>query len=152
MEVGKWTVKRDPSRLVNIASGGNFWPVGDIVDRHAYPHPDFPFDPERFADYIKVVGEFGGHGFPVQGHLWDAKRENWGYGGLPKTKQEYRERYVKSLKILDELRKQGIAAGVYTQTTDVEGEINGLMTYDRKVIKIPAEELNELHRTLYSGE
>ncbi len=152
MEVGKWTVERDPSRLVNIASGGNFWPVGDIVDRHAYPHPDFPFDPKRFGDYIKVVGEFGGHGYPVKGHLWDANRDNWGYGGLPKTKQEYRDRYVMSLNILDDLRKQGVAGGVYTQTTDVEGEINGLMTYDRKVIKIPAEELRELHQKLYSDD
>ena len=48
MEVGKWTVKRDPSRLINIASGGNFWPVGDIVDAHSYPHPEFPFEPQRY--------------------------------------------------------------------------------------------------------
>lgn len=149
MEVGQWTVQRDPSRLVNVASGGNFWPVGDIADQHSYPHPDFPFDADRYKDFVQVVGEFGGHGFPVEGHLWDAARENWGYGGLPKTKAEYRDRYIKSLEILDELRQRGIAAGVYTQTTDVEGEINGLMTYDRKVIKIPAEELHELHQRLY---
>lgn len=149
MEVGKWTVKRDPSRLVNVASGGNFWPVGDIADQHSYPHPDFPFDADRYQDFVQVVGEFGGHGYPVEGHLWDAARENWGYGGLPKTKAEYRDRYIKSLEILDGLRQRGIAAGVYTQTTDVEGEINGLMSYDRKVIKIPAEELHELHQRLY---
>lgn len=151
MEVGEWTVKRDPSRLVNVASGGNFWPVGDIVDEHRYPHPGFPFELDtngRFDNFIKVMGEFGGHGFPVQGHLWDADRRNWGYGDLPKTEAEYKERYVTSLRMLDELRRQGIAAGVYTQTTDVEGEINGLMTYDRKVIKIPARELSELHKIL----
>ncbi|KAA5547298.1 glycoside hydrolase family 2 [Roseiconus nitratireducens] len=151
MEVGKWTVQRDPSRLVNIASGGNFWPVGDIVDAHAYPHPRFPFDQGkqgRFDDFIKVMGEFGGHGYPVQGHLWDQNRRNWGYGGLPKSEAEYKQRYVTSLERLKELRDQGIAGGVYTQTTDVEGEINGLMTYDRKVIKIPAKELADLHRSL----
>jgi beta-galactosidase len=148
VEVGKWMVGRDPSRLVNIASGGNFWPVGDIVDHHSYPHPEFPFDARRYQDFIKVVGEFGGHGYPVPGHLWDANRDNWGYGGLPKTKAEYRQRYVTSLEKLAALKRQGIAAGVYTQTTDVEGEINGLMTYDRKVIKIPAEELSRLHRGL----
>ncbi|MCO8124618.1 glycoside hydrolase family 2 [Stieleria sp. TO1_6] len=150
MEVGKWSVQRDPSRLINIASGGNFWPVGDIVDQHSYPDPSFPFDANRYQDFIKVVGEFGGHGYPVQGHLWDADRDNWGYGGLPKTKQEYRDRYIKSLEVLNGLRKQGIAGGVYTQTTDVEGEINGLMTYDRKVIKIPAEELKQLHQQLFT--
>ncbi|MEZ6091977.1 MAG: glycoside hydrolase family 2 TIM barrel-domain containing protein [Pirellulaceae bacterium] len=101
MEVGKWMSERDSSRLVNIASGGNFWPIGDIADHHSYPHPNFPFDAERYDDYIKVVGEFGGHGFPVTGHLWDAQRENWGYGGLPKTKAEYRDRYIQSLEILE---------------------------------------------------
>ena len=149
VEVGEWTVQRDPTRLVNIASGGNFWPVGDIVDHHSYPHPDFPFEPERYQDFVKVVGEYGGHGYPVKGHLWDADRENWGYGGLPKTRQEYHDRYVKSLEMLDELRQKGIAAGVYTQTTDVEGEINGLLTYDRKIIKIPAKELAEWHERLF---
>jgi beta-galactosidase len=138
---------------VNIASGGNFWPVGDVVDAHKYPHPGFPFEDGaggRFADYIKVMGEFGGHGYPVQGHLWDANRRNWGYGGLPQNKEEYKQRYVTSLNMLNELRARGIAGGVYTQTTDVEGEINGLMTYDRKVVKIPAEELAELHARLFA--
>ncbi|HRX79176.1 MAG TPA: glycoside hydrolase family 2, partial [Pirellulaceae bacterium] len=152
VEVGNWTSKRDPSRLVNIASGGNFWPAGDVVDAHAYPNPAFPFDQGaggRFDDYIKVMGEFGGHGYPVKDHLWDANRRNWGYGGLPQTEAEYKQRYVTSLDILDTLRRQGIAAGVYTQTTDVEGEINGLMTYDRKVIKIPAADLAKLHERLF---
>ncbi len=153
MRVGNWTAKRDPTRLINVASGGNFWPVGDIVDAHSYPHPVFPFgDGEggRFDDYIKVQGEFGGHGFPVKSHLWDANRRNWGYGGLPKNEAEYKQRYITSLRMLDSLRRQGIAGGVYTQTTDVEGEINGLMTYDRKVIKIPAKELAELHEVLFT--
>lgn len=154
MEVGKWTVERDPSRSVNVASGGNFWPVGDVVDAHKYPHPEFPFEQGlggRFDDYIKVMGEFGGHGFPVKEHLWDATRRNWGYGDIPKSIEEYKERYVTSLNMLDTLRRQGIAAGVYTQTTDVEGEINGLMSYDRKFIKIPAKELAELHEVLFAS-
>jgi beta-galactosidase len=153
VDVGQWVAQRDPSRLVNIASGGNFWPAGDIVDAHNYPHPEFPFDlgeGNRFTGYIKVMGEFGGHGLPVTGHLWDANRRNWGYGSLPKNKQEYLERYVTSLNMLNQLRAQGIAAGVYTQTTDVEGEINGLMTYDREVIKIPAQELAEMHKILFA--
>ena len=149
VEVGKWTSRRDPTRLVNIASGGNFWPVGDVVDHHNYPHPDFQFDRDRFADFIKVIGEFGGHGYAVKDHVWDASRGNWGYGGLPKNKAEYKERYAESIRRLNEFRKRGIAGGVYTQTSDVEVEINGLMTYDRKVMKIPADELNQLHRILF---
>jgi len=150
IDVGKWIAERDPSRLVNIASGGNFWPVGNIVDHHNYPHPDFPLAPERFGGYVHVVGEFGGHGLPVRGHLWDADRENWGYGGLPASAAEYADRYRESLRLLVELKKRGIAAGIYTQTTDVEGEINGLMTYDRRVIKIPAQQLRELSKPLFS--
>lgn len=144
MEVGKWMMGYDSSRLVNIASGGNFWPTGHIADEHRYPHPDFPLGDERFKDFVKVVGEFGGHGFPVEGHLWKPGKGNWGYGGLPKDKAEYLERYAKSIDLLVDLKAKGIAAGVYTQTTDVEGEINGLLTYDRKVVKTPATKLAEL--------
>ncbi len=151
--VGKWVAQRDPSRLVNIASGGNFWSVGDVVDAHSYPQPSFPFElgaGGRFDNFIKVVGELGGHGYPVAGHLWNADSANWGYGGLPQTSDEYQARYVKSLNMLNDLRQRGIAGGVYTQTTDVEGEINGLLTYDRKVAKIPAADLARLHRILFS--
>ncbi len=153
VEIGEWTSQRDPSRLVNVASGGNFWTAGDIVDEHRYPHPGFPFEFDtngRFDNFIKVIGEFGGHGFPVLGHLWDANHRNWGYGDIPKDEAEFKDRYVKSIEILSELQSQGIAAGVYTQTTDVEGEINGLMTYDRKVIKIPAAELAAISKRLFN--
>jgi beta-galactosidase/beta-glucuronidase len=148
MEVGKWTSGYDRTRLVNIASGGNFWPAGDIADEHRYPDPGFPLRDERFKDYVKVVGEFGGHGWPVEGHLWNPGMHNWGYGGLPQTKDEYFARYITSLNMLADLKMKGISAGVYTQTTDVEGEINGLLTYDREVIKIPVEKLAEWHRRL----
>jgi beta-galactosidase/beta-glucuronidase len=147
VEVGEWVMQRDPSRLVNIASGGNFFPVGDIADAHAYPDPRFPFNPERFNDFIKVVGEFGGHGFPVEGHLWNPDQKNWGYGKkLPESLDEYKERFRNTLGQLNQLRQEGIAAGVYTQTTDVEVEINGLLTYDREVAKIAAEELAEIRK------
>jgi len=152
MEVGEWIKEYDPTRAINIASGGNWFPVGDIVDHHQYPHPGFPFEfgqGGRFDDYIKVVGEFGGHGFPVENHLWNSKARNWGYGGLPKDKNEWLERYEKSIEMLAELQKLGIAAGVYTQTTDVEGEINGLITYDRRVRKIEPEKLREISRKLF---
>ncbi|QDU88258.1 Beta-galactosidase [Pirellulimonas nuda] len=149
IEVGEWLSKHDPSRPVNVASGGNFWPVGQVADHHNYPSPDFPLADPRFEDYIKVVGEFGGHGWPVKGHLWKEDSRNWGYGGLPKSLQEYRQRYRKTLGELAELKKKGIAAGVYTQTTDVEGEINGLMTYDREEVKIPAGRLKKIHSVLW---
>ncbi len=147
MEVGKWVMPYDPTRQINIASGGNFFPTGHIVDEHRYPHPGFPFrQAKRFDGFVKVVGEFGGHGFPVEGHLWDPKARNWGYGGLPKDKDEWLDRYKTSIRMLAELKGRGIAAGIYTQTTDVEGEINGLITNDRKVRKLPPETLAAIHR------
>jgi beta-galactosidase len=149
VEVGQWLVRRDGSRLVNVASGGNFWPAGHIADQHAYPSPAFPLDDARFADYVKVVGEFGGHGWPVKGHLWNESERNWGYGGLPKTREEYEQRYERTIAELVALKQQGVAAGVYTQTSDVEGEINGLVTYDRREQKLSAERLKKLHAPLY---
>ena len=149
--VGRWTVDYDPSRDVNIASGGNFFRVGHVADEHKYPHPEFPFDQGetgRLDDFVKVMGEFGGHGYPVKGHLWSPTTRNWGYGGLPKDRDEWLERYRTSIRMLADLQSRGVAAGIYTQTTDVEGEINGLMTYDREVIKIPAADLRELHKVL----
>lgn len=149
VEVGRWLVAYDATRQINVASGGNFFPAGHIVDAHQYPHPGFPFQQGaggRFDGYVKIVGEFGGHGFPVQNHLWNPHARNWGYGGLPKDKDEWLERYKTSLRALADLKKQGIAAGIYTQTTDVEGEINGLITYDRKVQKLTPAALAALHR------
>lgn len=148
VSTGEWIMKRDPTRLINIASGGNYWPVGHISDHHSYPHPSFPLNQKRFHDTVMVVGEFGGHGWPVEEHLWKKTQANWGYGGLPKSEKEYQGRYEESLRILNDLKAKGIAGAVYTQTTDVESEINGLMTYDRKVIKLPAETLNEIHKPL----
>ncbi len=138
MEVGAMAAACDRTRPINIASGGNFWPAGDIADEHAYPDPAFPLGDKRFGDYVKVVGEFGGHGWPVEGHLWKKNNANWGYGGLPKSIDEWKQRFARSISVLSGLRKHGISAGVYTQTTDVEVEINGLLTYDREQKVDPA--------------
>ena len=144
-EVGQWVLDYDSTRHLNIASGGNFFPIGHIADEHNYPHPRYPFELSVYDDYIKVMGEFGGHGWLVEGHQWDPEKKNWGYGGLPQSIEEYRERYVASISLLADLKSKGVAAGVYTQTSDVEGEINGLMTYDREVFKLSPEELAAIH-------
>jgi len=130
-KVAEWTKTYDPSRLVNAASGGNHRPCGDILDLHNYPGPKmFLFDAER----VNVLGEYGGIGLPLENHLWWDKR-NWGYIQF-KNEDEVTAEYVKYAKELHEMVRRGFAAAVYTQTTDVEGEVNGLMTYDRKKIKI----------------
>ena len=130
-KVAEWTKNYDPSRLVNPASGGNHRACGDILDLHNYPGPSmFLFDPQR----VTVLGEYGGIGLPLENHLWWNKR-NWGYVQF-KNSDEVTAEYVKYANELKEMVDRGFSAAVYTQTTDVDGEVNGLMTYDRKEIKI----------------
>jgi hypothetical protein len=143
----QWTQSLDPSRLVNAASGGNFTDAGHIMDLHNYPEPLMP-DPELFGHrQILVLGEFGGLGLPLEGHTWQEK-DNWGYQSF-KNKEELYQRYESFIRNIPHFIEMGLSAAVYTQTTDVEVETNGLMTYDRRVIKFPVEKMKELHRLLY---
>ncbi|MCY4778277.1 beta-galactosidase [Sphingobacterium sp. UT-1RO-CII-1] len=147
-EITEWTIAKDPSRLVNSASGGNFAYVGDILDIHNYPDAAMP-DPDIFGkDYVLALGEYGGLGLPIEGHTWQQK-DNWGYQSF-KNKEELRKRYSELIDNLQRLIPKGLSAAVYTQTTDVEIETNGLMTYDRKVMKIPESTLSDLHSKLYN--
>ena len=141
-DVVKFTRNLDPSRLINYASGGNFVKCsGDILDLHNYPHPDmYLYD----KDYINVLGEYGGIGWPVEGHLWQPDR-NWGYVQF-KSADEVLDTYERYADMLIELIDDGFAGAIYTQTTDVEVEVNGLMTYDRKVIKLDMDRLNSINR------
>lgn len=146
-EITDWTIDFDNSRLVNSASGGNFMYTGHILDIHNYPDAAMP-DPAIFGDkFILALGEFGGLGLPVDGHTWQQK-DNWGYQSF-KNKEELFNRYKQLVDKLEKLIPLGLSAAVYTQTTDVEVETNGLMTYDRKVIKIPESELFKVHSKLY---
>ncbi|MBW8684812.1 glycoside hydrolase family 2 protein [Chitinophaga rhizophila] len=148
VEITEWTMKKDPSRLVNSASGGNFYITGHILDLHNYPHPAMP-SPELFGEkQILVLGEFGGLGLPVEGHTWQ-KNKNWGYQSF-KTSEEMFKRYQDFTQRIAQLIPLGLSAAVYTQTTDVEGEINGFMTYDRKVDKFPIDKLKEDNQKLYN--
>ncbi|HZH94960.1 MAG TPA: glycoside hydrolase family 2 TIM barrel-domain containing protein [Flavisolibacter sp.] len=146
-EIVNWTMQKDSSRLVNTASGGNFEAVGHIIDLHNYPDAAMP-DPELYgARRVLVLGEFGGLGLPVIGHNWQEK-DNWGYQSY-KNSDELYKRYSELVNSFPDLIQKGLSAAVYTQTTDVEIEINGLMTYDRKVMKMPVEKLKQLHEQLY---
>lgn len=146
-EIVEWTIQKDPSRLVNTASGGNFEDVGHIIDLHNYPEPLMP-QPDLFGkDRVLVLGEFGGLGLPVENHTWQNKN-NWGYQSF-KNNTELLDKYSDFINRIPHLISKGLSAAVYTQTTDVEIETNGLMTYDRKQIKMPVEKLKELHQKLY---
>ncbi len=136
--------------MVNIASGGNFEPVGHIMDLHNYPDPVMPHPDIYGSKQILVLGEYGGLGLPIEGHTWQDKN-NWGYQSF-KTKEELKTRYTEFINRLPHLIEKGLSAAVYTQTTDVEIETNGLMTYDRKIMKIPVDTLKQIHQPLYNGK
>jgi beta-galactosidase/beta-glucuronidase len=149
VEITNWTMQKDPSRLINSASGGNFHDVGHILDLHNYPGPVMA-KPEIFGSKQAIVlGEYGGLGLPLDGHTW-LNKDNWGYrtfanaDTLFNTYKNYQRQMVPFIL-------RGLSAAVYTQTTDVEIETNGLMTYDRKVIKIPEDKLKEASRRLYDA-
>lgn len=121
----------DPSRLVNNASGWTDRGKGDIKDVHHYPNPDCPPAEENRA---VVNGEFGGLGFPVQGHTWE--QQNWGYRTFTDTVQLLATYETFSDQLFRFDKENGLSATIYTQTTDCETETNGLMTYDRKINKM----------------
>ncbi len=142
-EIAEWTKQLDPSRLVNPASGGNHHQTGDILDLHNYPGPDlYLMDATRAT----VLGEFGGLGLALEGHLWQPDR-NWGYVQF-KNSDEVTARYVDNMRALKPFIERGFAAAVYTQTTDVEIEVNGLMTYDRRVIKIHEDQMRQVNQEI----
>lgn len=147
-EITKWTMEIDPTRLVNEASGGNFFYAGNIIDIHHYPDPEMPA-PEVFANMNQalVLGEFGGLGLPVEGHTWQDTK-NWGYQSF-KNSDDLFKKYAEFINRLHLLIGKGLSAAVYTQTTDVEIETNGFFTYDRKVLKMPLKKVQEAHKQLY---
>ncbi len=126
-----WLKAMDPSRLVDNASGWTDKRVGDLIDMHSYPGPECP-QPEM--DRAAVLGEFGGLGLGLPGHTWSERF--WGYLPMPDT-ESLSARYCQLLERVHLLRSSfGLSAAVYTQTTDVETECNGLLTYDRAVSKL----------------
>lgn len=137
-EIAEWTKEYDPTRLVNPASGGNHYTCGDMLDLHNYPAPEmYLYDAQR----ANVLGEYGGIGWVVKNHIWEPDR-NWGYIQFNSSK-EVTDEYIKYTDMLYDLITRGFSAAVYTQTTDVEVEVNGLMTYDRKVIKVDEKRVRE---------
>ena len=174
-ETLRWTRRYDRTRLVGGPSGWNDWEGGrhmkswvekwkggfettpealagdglmsaDTVDWHVYPGPMLPAADRR---RISFLGEFGGLGLRIHGHLWSEDR-TWGYGGTGNAtdREDMCRRYIDLIGQLRALVGRGLAGSVYTQTSDIELEINGLMTYDRKVLKYDVKSLRTAHEAL----
>jgi beta-galactosidase/beta-glucuronidase len=137
-----WTKSYDPTRLVNSTSGWADRPgVGDVHDLHSYPRPAAPpLEPNRAG----VLGEFGGLSLGVDGHTWESKI--WGYQAAA-GKEDLTRKYERLLREAWDMKAaKGLNALVYTQLTDVETEANGLLTYDRAIIKADLERVRRVNR------
>lgn len=154
----KWFKSADPTRIINGHSGemlyvnnelrspsSNPWIAADMTDVHSYP---FPRNAPKVDGKVRVLGEFGGIGVPVEGHLWNDLAIGWGYDGVvsPPVMQKQYTQMVDSLKVLEQ---EGLSASIYTQPFDVESEQNGIITYDRSVIKLPVAILRAINARVW---
>ena len=143
-EIIEWTHKLDTTRLVDGPSGWTDFGSGEMLDIHHYPGPGIPPLEENRA---VVLGEFGGLKYAVSGHLWQ-DTNNWGYQNT-ESLADLNDTYEQLIQRLAPLVSKGLAAAIYTQTSDVEVEVNGLMTYDRKIVKLDTSRASRLAEMLY---
>jgi len=144
-EILDWTKKLDPTRLVDGPSGWTDFGDGEMLDIHHYPGPAIPPLEE---DRAVVLGEFGGLKYAVEGHLWQ-DTNNWGYQDT-ESLSDLNNTYDQLIHRLAPFVSKGLAAAIYTQTSDVEVEVNGLMTYDRKIVKLDTILASRLAEMLYN--
>lgn len=155
--ITEWVKKYDFSRLVNGHSGEllyvndklrspspNAYEGSDMTDVHSYLYPRMP---PYLTGKVRVLGEYGGAGAAVQGHLWDDLAKGWGYDSINNLKS-LRNKYSAMVDSLVVLKKEGLSASIYTQPFDVESEQNGLITYDRKIVKIPFDTIQAINKRL----
>ncbi|MDZ7691150.1 MAG: glycoside hydrolase family 2 TIM barrel-domain containing protein [Balneolaceae bacterium] len=149
-QIADLTKELDPTRLVDIPSGWQDRGVGDMHDIHSYPGPDMPPTED---DRASILGEYGGQALVVEDHLWvqDFAKAPSHYE-TSTSEDKLHNTYDRLLREVMKLKEKGLAGAVYTQTTDVEAEVNGIMTYDREVIKFDEQHLRELHQKLIEGE
>ena len=135
---------RDPARLVDHASGWHDQGGGDFKSRHVY------FKPVRLKNdkrRVLALSEFGGYSLPVSGHM--ASDRLFGYR-MYQSGEEYMEALVRlyEAEVIPCMEKQGLSASVYTQVSDVEDEINGILTFDRKVCKVDEIKMKAINQQL----
>ncbi|MHA1745928.1 MAG: glycoside hydrolase family 2 protein [Promethearchaeota archaeon] len=140
----------DSTRLIDSASGWVDYQTGDIFSIHRYPGPAIG-NPKSKDKRALGLSEFGGLGFTVKGHIWQTKQKKWGYKNID-SPQDLKAQYRQLIEKLQKLIPRGLNAAIYTQTTDVEQEVNGLITYDRDHIKLDPAWLHALHQSLYSSK
>ena len=145
-----WAKHLDSTRITHSVSGWTDRGAGPIVDAHVYPGPGITDTDFIAENRVSALGEFGGLGHAIEGHLW-AHKQNWGYRNIDDIDRLTRT-YYEQTEVLKSLKSRGLAAAIYTQTTDVESEINGLMTYDREVLKVDEARFRKMHQSVIRGD
>jgi tetratricopeptide (TPR) repeat protein len=153
--ITKWVKDTDPTRIINGHSGGVLYIDGkkskgadtvyvnsDMTDIHSYPQP---MQSKKETGKAQICGEFGGVGVSVPGHEWN-DLQGWGY--VQATPKDLIAKYTTMTNRLMQLKDEGLSGSIYTQPFDVEGEENGLMTYDREIIKMPIQTIRDINSQL----
>ncbi len=155
-DITNWVKQYDPHRLVNGNSGFNYAPGyrkaygdpgnGDFVDMHHYGRIEPRAMPKPDGKRAASLGEFGGKGLFMRGHMWPVRNDAY---EMMLNKEQLTDTYVMMLTELEQMINYfGLSAAIYTQTTDVEHEINGLVTYDRQVEKMDLNKVREINRSV----
>jgi hypothetical protein len=154
--MANWTKKYDPSRLVNANSGYNYAPgyrpaygdprTGDFIDLHNYGPIDEDHTPKPEDTRAASIGEFGGKGLFIRGHMWPVRNNAY---EILAGKDLLSDTYVMLLTEVEQMMiYRGVSCAIYTQTTDVEHEINGLVTYDRQVEKMDFNKVKSINESI----
>jgi len=153
----EWMKQEDPSRIINGHTGGNYcgncpqdstlrWISSDMADIHDYPGPGIA---PAVAGKAMVLGEWGGVHVTIPGHVWNPEK---GFGYIDSKAEAFAGKYDSMMVQLKGLERRGLSASIYTQPFDVEGEENGLMTYDRAVFKIPVDKIRSINVRMYGNK
>lgn len=143
----KMIAEMDPTRLIDHASGWSDQGIGDYYSRHIY-FTKLNLRPKKFKGRIVAISEFGGYSLALKNHVFNPGK-TFGYRVYKKSEKlskAFEKLYLKGVK---PLIKKGLSAIIYTQLSDVEDEVNGLITYDRKVVKFDKEKVQSLNNELY---
>lgn len=135
--------KLDPNRIINSASGWIIFNLGEVADMHSYPRPGML--PNPTPNRISVCGEYGGITYVIKDHVW--KNSDMVYVSV-NNGEELKDLFNSYTDLLKPLQSDGLGAAVYTQLTDLEGEVNGLITYDRKVVKVNEKQKAEIKKAI----
>ncbi len=141
--IANWIKELDPTRMINGASGGLPPEFGEVHDSHAYYEPTAQ---KSDGQRVEVNGEFGGRALLIPGHTVTQKIFGHPGGTILGSPWEATQQYCRLARVGWSERDKGLCGIIYTQLTDIEGECNGWITYDRAVVKVDVDRVAAANR------